>query len=62
MAPPTASMSPRAKLAGLMASLKVKVMLSAPVTVPLAPLVRLTITVGVVVSVLKGALMRLLAS
>ena len=62
MAPPTASMSPAAKLAGLMASLKVKVMLSAPVTVPLAPLVRLTITVGAVLSVLKGALMRLLAS
>ena len=62
MAPPTASMSLASKLAGLMASLKVKVMLSAPVTVLVAPLVRVTMTVGAVVSVLKGALMRLLAS
>ena len=55
-------MSLASKLAGLMASLKVKVMLSVPVTVLVAPLVRVTMTVGAVVSVLKGALMRLLAS
>ena len=59
MVPPTASISVVSKLVGLIASLKVKVILSVPVTVLVAPLVRETMMVGAVLSVLNGALIRL---
>ena len=66
MAPPTASMSVLVKLVLVTASLKVKTMDSAPVKLCVVlPLARVTATVGGVVSagtVLKGAVIRLLAS